>query len=424
MNKRILASAVIASLASAPAMATNGYFSHAFGSKSAGMAGAGSVFSKEALVGATNPASISRVNNRVDFGIQFFEPDREATINVTTPSATQGAQGGNGTYDLNDIENFLMPEFGYVKRLNDKVTAGFLMYGNGGMNTRSKSAIYNGTGTKTGVDLKQLFISPTISWDINEKNSVGVSLNIAYQMFEAYGMGQFAGFTPSGTANNLSDLGHDESYGLGATIGWTGQVTDSLTLGVAYHSRTYMEEFDAYKELFAEQGDFDIPANWTLGLAFQATPKLNVAFDIQHIYYSDVKSLNNPNNMTAANTQLGNDDGKGFGWDDMTIYKLGLEYQATDKLALRAGISHGEQPIGSDDTNFNVIAPAVIEDHATIGFTYTFSSGNEVTGYYMHAFENSVSGTGAHSHTGGGNTAQEIKMNQNAFGVAYSWMLD
>ncbi len=55
-----------------------------------------------------------------------------------------------------------------------------------------------------------------------------------------------------------------------------------------------MTEFDDYKELFAEQGDLDIPANFALSATIKATPKVNVSFDYQRILYEGVNSISNP----------------------------------------------------------------------------------------------------------------------------------
>ena len=55
-----------------------------------------------------------------------------------------------------------------------------------------------------------------------------------------------------------------------------------------------MTKFDKYRDLFAEQGDFDIPANWTAGIAYDVTPDLTLVADIQQIMYSDIKAINNP----------------------------------------------------------------------------------------------------------------------------------
>ena len=44
-----------------------------------------------------------------------------------------------------------------------------------------------------------------------------------------------------------------------------------------------MSEFERYKNLFAEQGDFDIPSNYAVGLSYKVKPNIGVAFDIQRI---------------------------------------------------------------------------------------------------------------------------------------------
>ena len=72
------------------------------------------------------------------------------------------------------------------------------------------------------------------------------------------------------------------------------------------------------------------------------------------------------------------------------------------------------------EVTINILAPAVVEDHVTLGFTYTLASGNEVTISYMHAFENSVSGVRPNAFGGGTDT---IKMYQNSLGIQYSWKM-
>ena len=55
-----------------------------------------------------------------------------------------------------------------------------------------------------------------------------------------------------------------------------------------------MNEFDDYSDLFANQGDFDIPADLKFGMTFQASDNVALNFDIEHIWYSDVDSVGNP----------------------------------------------------------------------------------------------------------------------------------
>ncbi len=414
-NKQHLAWAVALLMAiPGSSMATNGYFSHGYGVKSKAMAGTGVAMPLDALAAATNPAGMAFVGNRFDIGADLFRPDRDSDVSY-------GAINDN--YEGNGKEAFIIPEFGYNRQLSDKITLGISVYANGGMNTKYDEGIYSkmgnpaNAGERTGIDLAQLFIAPTVTYKVNENHSIGASLNVVYQRFKATGLSDFRFFTRSGTTAYLTDQGYDDSYGMGIKLGWTGKVTDTLTLGATYQSRSYMTKFNKYKELFAEGGDFDIPAHYSIGAAWKATPKTTIAFDIQHIEYGSIKSIANSNNATMGNTYLGDSDGKGFGWDDMTIFKLGLEHQYSNTLTLRAGFSHGEQPIGQNDTDFNLVAPAVIEDHLTLGATWTMNNGSELTAFYMHGFENDVKGDGSAS----ANDADKIQMYQDSVGISYGW---
>ncbi len=77
----------------------------------------------------------------------------------------------------------------------------------------------------------------------------------------------------------------------------------------------------------------------------------------------------------------------------MNVFKLGAEYQYNPKLILRAGYNHTDNPIQARDVTFNMIAPGVVKDHATLGFTYDLGKDSELTMAYMHAFRNSVEAT-------------------------------
>jgi len=60
----------------------------------------------------------------------------------------------------------------------------------------------------------------------------------------------------------------------------------------------------------------------------------------------------------------------------------------------------------------------VVEQHVTLGFTYTLASGNEVTMAYMHGFKNDVSGASILTPS-----EDTIQMYQNSLGIQYSWKM-
>lgn len=406
------------------AQATDGYFAHGYGIKSLGLGGAGIAFSQDAIAAATNPAGLGLVGDRIDFGATWFKPNRDATLRNTA-----GGSGAlDGRYDGNDTDNFIIPEFGYNKVINDRTTLGVSVYGNGGMNTDYKNGtpyFNNGTQNHTGIDYLQLIVAPTATWRLDERNVVGLALNLAYQRFEAKGLNSFdnANFTTS--VGHVTNNGHDNSYGAGLRLGWVGQVTDALSLGATYQTRIYMSKFDKYKGLFADGGDIDIPANYGVGLALKATPALTLLADVQRILYSDVDSIGNASlsNLFAGN-RLGSKDGAGFGWRDVTVVKLGAQYAYSDQLTLRAGYNHSSQPIRKEDALINILAPGVVQDHLTLGGTWTLQDKSELSFFYAHAFSEKVNAPNAIPAGvpfGGGDVS--LRMHQNALGVAYGWKL-
>jgi len=422
--KRLMGALAIAGvMAPGMALATNGYFSHGYGMKAKGMAGVGIALPQDALAAATNPAGMVFVGDRLDVGVDWFRPIRDAEI-VSPFGAIPGL---TGDFNGSGKKDFFVPEFGYNKMLGWNMSLGVSVYGNGGMNTTYDNGpapfgggipLFNGgTGQKTGQNLEQLFIAPTFAYKINKNHAVGVSLNLAYQRFRADGLGGFAGF--SMFPANMTDRGVDTSTGWGIKIGYTGNLTDAVTVGATYQSRTWMKKFGKYKGLFAEQGDFDIPETYGIGIAVKATPKLTVAADVQQINFGSVDSVSNSVLNLLAGNPLGSDNGPGFGWRDMTVFKLGLSYAYSDKLTLRAGVSTTRQPIPKDETLFNMLAPGVVENHLTLGATWAVSPSSELTVAYMHAFSKKVKGSGSFPLAAPGTAEVNLKMHEDSLGIAY-----
>ena len=142
---------------------------------------------------------------------------------------------------------------------------------------------------------------------------------------------------------------------------------------------------------------------------------------MQEIKYSDIPAVGNTADCLFAMTcQLGGSNGPGFGWQDTTVFKIGLAYDLKPGTTLRAGYVTLDQPIPASQTFFNILAPGVVEDHLTLGLTVAMSKTSELTVMYMHAFENEVNGSNSiPAGFGGGNA--NLRMSQDSLGVAYGW---
>lgn len=407
------------------AMATNGYFSHGYGIKAKSMGGASVAVGQDAFAGANNPAAASWAGNRLEVGADIFKPAR---------SAERTGGGFNGQAD-SGMNTFIIPEFGYNRTIDKNLSFNLSVYGNGGLNTSYPGGQLNcGAGPSTGnllcgggrlgVDLIQLVIAPTVAYKLDANHSVGISPLFTYQQFKADGLQAFdnaPGFPPlTGSPGNVTNNGYDRSTGVGVRVGYLGKLSDQVKVGASYSPKTNMKKFEKYSGLFAGQGDFDIPANFSVGMSVQATPDVLLALDYQRIKYSGVASVGNPSSNQAP---LGSSNGPGFGWSDIGVVKVGVQWKIDPRLTMMAGFNKGQNPIQSRDVTFNILAPGVVTTHVTLGGTYALSPKTEVTATYMHARNNSVSGSslfnGLVGPGAGGN--ERINLKQNSLGVQFGW---
>jgi len=455
------------------AFATNGYFLIGYGAKSRGMGGVGVAYGQDGLAAGSNPASMVDVDvdtMRVDLGAEYFNPHR--AVKTNSAALESGFKGSDKPVNFQSgSNNFLIPSAGFVYKFNRKVTMGFAMVG-AGANTRyqqnvpGKPACQNGDtsdgvgstfynfncnadSTTVGVNLIQMQMLPSVAYKVNKTQTIGASLAIAAQSFRAYGLGAFQDLGFAGSKENVSGEGNDFSYGAGVRFGWMGKFFgDRLTLGTNYSSRVYMTRFDKYKNLFAEHGKFDIPENYALGMAIKATDKLTLVADVQKINYNSIRSVANtgpsvsdpgdlntngkckgvPDDEDPDNCKLGGDDGMGFGWNDAIAYKVGINYDYNKKWSFRTGYNYGKSPIQENQVLFNMLAPATVEHHITIGASYRPSKNTEWSVNAMHAFSNTIKGPTAFGPTGDPDVdkhidSTSIQLKINTIGISFAYKM-
>jgi len=421
--------------------ATNGYFSHGSSVAEKGLAGAGVAYSQDTLAASNNPAGMVWQGARYDVGAALFGPMRSYSAKG---GPTPGCSDSGCTFSIGDgdqsidseNEAFLIPQFGYNWELNPQRTIGVSVYGNGGMNTEYKGGtalVFDGVSSfntlpgtfgagTAGVNLEQLFISTTYAAKIGSASSWGISAIVAYQRFEAKGLANFGAFSVN--PGKLSNNGTDSSTGLGLRLGFQSEVSPGIRIGAAYQPKIDMSEFDDYAGLFADKGDFDIPSNFTLGLAMDVGASGMFLLDFQQINYEDIAAVSNPISKLSACMPgatggtgagcLGGSDGAGFGWEDMQVIKLG--YQWIDgKMTWRVGYSTGDQPIPKSEVVFNILAPGVVEDHFTFGFTRELDSKSALNFAAMYAPSVSVKGTSNFD------PSQEIELEMDQYELAISY---
>ena len=270
--------------------ATNGYFSHGYGTHYKAMAGAGAALHLDSLAPATNPAAMAFLDPRFDASLALFNPNRSYTV-TGNPSGYPGTFGLTPGGVESDSRYFPLPALGASWRAGENGAFGLALYGNGGMNTNWPTGTFY-AGTPTGVNLAQMFVAPTYAVKIADKHAIGVTAIGAFQWFKAEGVGTFAPFSSAPT--KLSNNGNSYSYGGGVRVGYLGEWSKYVSVGASYQTKIWMSAFDEYAGLFAEHGGFDIPANWVAGIAIKPTENVDIAVDVQQVLYSGIASVRQP----------------------------------------------------------------------------------------------------------------------------------
>jgi len=464
MNKHFnwftTAVAVAGICAAGSAFATNGYFTHGTGTKNKAMAGSGIAMPEDAIDVTNNPAVAPFVGDQLVFGLALFSPIRK----YETSDSLLNGNFGAFTIGPNQVKSssnyFVLPHISRSWQLSNDSAWALSFYGRGGMNSDWKdpaTATFDpdgpggpappmtfdgtygeaafGTAGKTGINFSQAFLDITWAKKFNDRFSIGVAGVLVAQMFKARGVLAFSAFTETFAASggtvmpdSLSNNGTDWAFGAGVKFGAHWLATDRVSFGLSYQSKIWMSEFDDYSDLFADQGDFDIPADLKFGVTFYATDRLALNLDFEYIWYSDIGAVGNPiQNVFACPTAgqggtdlsscLGGDNGAGFGWDNMPVYKIGARYKAGEDWTWRFGYSYGEQPIDNTQTTFNILAPGVIQSHFTVGFTLERVKGRQFNLAFMYAPTNSVTGPQNFDPT----QDVKFKMHQWELEAGYSW---
>jgi long-chain fatty acid transport protein len=248
-------------------------------------------------------------------------------------------------------------------------------------------------GNQPVVTTKQFYkIAPGFGYKVSDKLSVGAALNIDYQSLAM----STAAFT----------LPQNQVYGYGMTAGLIYHVHDKVQLGASWTSKQKMGEFKWNTVAGEYRMTMDGPQQFVLGAAFKPMPGLLIETDIKRIQFSEV--LGSVPFQTPAGASAMN-----FGWDDQTVYMIGVQKELDPKTVLRFGFNYGKSPIGPEDVMSNIGSLAVTEKHFTLGLTRQISQKVSGTLSYVRAFHNEVISTAG---------TTKIELEQNVLNAQISYL--
>jgi long-chain fatty acid transport protein len=414
------------------AFATNGYQLIGVGQIQKSMGGAVTAAPLDAMTAISNPAGMARIGSRADFSMEAFMPKRSVDFTGLGMGMAGGesTEGGSKMYGIPAI-GWTAPAFG-----RDDMYFGGGMYGTSGLGVD-----YDELNMMTGPALDFMFgapggtyedvtfsgysaiqfwkMAPTVAWNVNEKLTLGGALNLDYQSVAIVQKFRNVPLTAAGQAmyggakyvDINFDLGRPTSQmGYGFTVGALYDLNDTLTFGASYSSKQTFGDAEFrvgtndilnYAGAVGKAGtyamDLQYPQQFALGVAYKPTAELLIDFDVKWINWSDTHdnvAFSGPSGafMTSGGPVSSID--LPFGWEDQWVYALGAQYALNEKVNLRAGFNYAEMPIDEADVFNNLVFPAIVERHIAVGADYKFDDHWSVAGTYMHAWSESLTGTG------------------------------
>lgn len=369
------------------------------GTKAPGMGSTGIAYPQDAFAGAYNPAGILKVADRFDLAVTCIFDHGRAAIELEHCPADEKI---NGKFNPFASEAQFDPGLGINKTFCSNFcgyswewAVGVVVYNRERQKTSySKHVPLLGPKSKLGMEYIHDLISPIFSIRIAKCHTLGVSFDYHVQRLNIKGLHQFKHENFSTSPSHVTNNGNSYSQGFGATLGWSWEVLDNLTIGAIYRSKTKMSQFHKYKGFLAH-GAIDSPAQWGVGIAYQFSPCGTVTTDIEWIEWDQVKALHNPLLHKNEMAQTGADNGPGFGFKNQVFYRIGIDYVFNQFLTVRLGFQHAKTFTKKSETMLNLLFCRTSENALTLGASYIWNPRNEISFFYAHSFEKRVNGKNA-----------------------------
>ena len=402
----IFAAASLSTLLPQSSEANTGMQNISYGAKSAGRGGTAVAVGDDSTAMNVNPATLSKIDGqRVDMNLEMMFP----FFSFENKDAT-------GTNILNDTHGerpiYLIPSIGFVShKPGSKWSFGFGMFNEGGTGTdygllkvdnRFLEMLPVGTPTFSNVEYFSQFsymkLTPTVSYNITDKIAVGLSPHVGYSNMRMK-MPFFMDQNGNGIPDTLfaADMKGD-AFSIGAKVGILYRFSEEFGLGIAYSTpvdinikgdATMIAPVAQMGGMIPAQsimkGDLEMDIGWPQSVKAGMFWKMGfwgrmlLAFDVEWFdwshYYDSIPVILKNVRMDGI-PQPDRKFKMDLKWKDQWVFKLGLEYPATDKLKLRMGYAYGENPISSSQGVLAVMNPFV-EHHITGGLGYQISGNFE-----------------------------------------------
>lgn len=308
------------------------------GQKQTAMGGAGTGVALDEASVFFNPGAVSFLkNNGVQAGISplyLRTAFRENGSNVTEYNKAKWATPVMGYAVFGNPENRLRFGLGI-----------YTPFG-GAMHWQEN---WTGKYTVTSLDLQAIYIQPTLSLKITDH--IGIGAGLVYSLGSVDLKRAVPLTMPDGSSATAQLKGHSRDFGWNAGI--YVETVSGVSIGVTHRSQVTANVKDgdaifgvpdALKSSFPTKfsAQLPLPATTSIGFGLHPTEKTLIAVDVNWVHWNTYKDLSFDYNN---NSRIPNSDSP-RNYHDAGTFRVGIQNQTTDRLALRAGVAYAITPVG------------------------------------------------------------------------------
>lgn len=322
-----------------------------------------------------NPAAINRLKGtQLSWGATIIMPQ------TTFKSYLTGSK--------TDMESHIyqLPHIFITHKINKEFSLGLGFYSPFGLSVDWPEN-WEGRYISTFSELRSLFLTPVVSWQLSPKLSIAMGVNLVYSDVEQK---KALSFTPLPVKDGVAKLEADGISG-GYNLAFLYHFNNILDLGLSYRSKislTYKGEVETkapqHLKPYLPHGDIsldiDLPPILVIGIARTFFDRLTVETDFYWIGWSTYDNLYAdferfiPKIFAKYVAPIPRD------YHNVFTYSIGMKYLLNPAIILRAGYMYDTSPV--PERTCDPILPDADRNEISIGIGYQGQRYNLELTYY------------------------------------------
>jgi hypothetical protein len=222
--------------------------------------------------------------------------------------------------------------------------------------------------------LSASYAATTLVRPLSRDTAFTLTAIVARQRFATQGFGS-AVWDGHETRVGIARSGNDEfSHGSGVRLGIEHALGAQFGLTLSAQSRLEMDAFKAYRGVYSEAGDFDIPGFVQSGLRWTPATRTELSLEAQRVFYSEVDTFTSAALPVRLLALLGDGSSPEFAWRDLTVYSAEVAQRVGDGSRLSLRFSSQQQPRPTSPILDRALASQYSNTNVALGLEQAFGA--------------------------------------------------